>query len=249
MHAPDCHTNRVPGAPWLRCWRWPRAGASAQSEGGLYIAGAGFSFQVAAERALAQNPGGRRFFVLSLPPETAALDRLGHRVAGAGCVIVSSLPTACCWCASATSTIGKVNARAPGAGRGGRARLAATRQRRVARRATLLRRREPGRSSCGQRGLAPAALHLHLSAAAITAIVRGAKARRARRYRAGLDAERRDAVAVQAQVRHQARIRQHVSHDRLLRSLRRDLRGGAHIQQRDGAIRTHRPAIAGLKSL
>lgn len=47
--------------------------ASAQSEGGLYIAGAGFSFQVAAERALAQNPGGRRFFVLSLPPETAAL--------------------------------------------------------------------------------------------------------------------------------------------------------------------------------
>ncbi len=47
--------------------------AMAQSEGGLYIAGAGFSFQVAAERALAQNPGGRRFFVLSLPPETAAL--------------------------------------------------------------------------------------------------------------------------------------------------------------------------------
>jgi hypothetical protein len=46
---------------------------SAQSEGGLYIAGAGFSFQVAAERAISQNPGGRRFFVLSLPPETAAL--------------------------------------------------------------------------------------------------------------------------------------------------------------------------------
>jgi hypothetical protein len=47
--------------------------ASAQSEGGLYIAGAGSSFQVAAERALSQNPGGRRFFLLSLPPETAAL--------------------------------------------------------------------------------------------------------------------------------------------------------------------------------
>jgi hypothetical protein len=46
---------------------------SAKSEGGLYIAGAGFSFQVAAERAISQNPGGRRFFVLSLPPETAAL--------------------------------------------------------------------------------------------------------------------------------------------------------------------------------
>ena len=47
--------------------------ASAQSEGGLYIAGAGFSFQVAAERAMAQNPGGRRFFLLTLPPEAAAL--------------------------------------------------------------------------------------------------------------------------------------------------------------------------------
>ena len=47
--------------------------ASAPSEGGLYIAGAGFSFQVAAERAMAQNPGGRRFFLLTLPPEAAAL--------------------------------------------------------------------------------------------------------------------------------------------------------------------------------
>jgi hypothetical protein len=47
--------------------------ASAQSEGGLYIAGAGFSFQAAAERAMAENPGGRRFFLLSLPPESAAL--------------------------------------------------------------------------------------------------------------------------------------------------------------------------------
>jgi len=47
--------------------------ATAQSEGGLYIAGDGFSFSVAAERALTQNPGGRRFFLLSLPPEAAAL--------------------------------------------------------------------------------------------------------------------------------------------------------------------------------
>jgi hypothetical protein len=47
--------------------------ASAPSEGGLYIAGAGFSFQVAAERAMAQNPGGRRFFLLTLPLEAAAL--------------------------------------------------------------------------------------------------------------------------------------------------------------------------------
>jgi len=49
------------------------AAASAQSEGGLYIAGAGFSFQAAAERAMSQNAGGRRFFLLSLPPETAPL--------------------------------------------------------------------------------------------------------------------------------------------------------------------------------
>ena len=49
--------------------------ASAQSEGGLYIAGDGFSFQVAAQRALAQNPNGQRFFLLTLPPETTALQR------------------------------------------------------------------------------------------------------------------------------------------------------------------------------
>jgi hypothetical protein len=47
--------------------------ASAQSEGGLYIAGAGFSFQAAAKRAMSQNTGGRRFFLLVVPPETAAL--------------------------------------------------------------------------------------------------------------------------------------------------------------------------------
>lgn len=46
---------------------------AAPTEGGLYIAGAGFSFKTAANRGLSQNPGGRRFFLLSLPPETAAL--------------------------------------------------------------------------------------------------------------------------------------------------------------------------------
>jgi hypothetical protein len=49
------------------------AAAPAQSEGGLYIAGIGFSFQQAAEQGIAQNPGGRRFFLLSVPPETNAL--------------------------------------------------------------------------------------------------------------------------------------------------------------------------------
>jgi hypothetical protein len=44
-------------------------------EGGLYVAGAEFSFQRAAERGLAQNPGGRRFFLLTLPPQAGALRR------------------------------------------------------------------------------------------------------------------------------------------------------------------------------
>lgn len=49
------------------------APARAQAEGGLYVAGPEFSFQVAAQRALAQNPGGRRFFLLALPPQAVAL--------------------------------------------------------------------------------------------------------------------------------------------------------------------------------
>ena len=49
--------------------------AWAASEGGLYIADAGFSFQQAAQRALAQNPGASRFFVLTLPPAAGALGR------------------------------------------------------------------------------------------------------------------------------------------------------------------------------
>jgi hypothetical protein len=70
--------------------------ASAQSEGGLYTAGAGFSFQEAAERAMSQNPGGRRFFLLALPPEAAALGasaspvqrRLRERVVAANGVLL-----------------------------------------------------------------------------------------------------------------------------------------------------------------
>lgn len=50
--------------------------ATAQAnDGGLYIAGEGFSFRVAAERALANNAGDRRFFLLTLPSEAAALRR------------------------------------------------------------------------------------------------------------------------------------------------------------------------------
>ena len=54
------------------------AGGAEAAEGGLYIAGDGFSFQTAAQRAMAQNPGGRRFFLLTLPPEAAALAIARH---------------------------------------------------------------------------------------------------------------------------------------------------------------------------
>ena len=70
--------------------------ALAAAEGGLYIAGAGSSFQEAAERALAQNPGSNRFFVLTLPDEAAALgnratpaqQRLRDRVLAANGVLL-----------------------------------------------------------------------------------------------------------------------------------------------------------------
>ena len=52
-----------------------RTSAAAPTEGGVYIAGDGFTFQQAAERGLAQNPRGQRFFVLVLPPHTEALTR------------------------------------------------------------------------------------------------------------------------------------------------------------------------------
>jgi len=49
------------------------ATAGAQAEGGLYIAGAGSSFQQTAQKGIKNNPRGQRFFLLSLPPETRAL--------------------------------------------------------------------------------------------------------------------------------------------------------------------------------
>jgi hypothetical protein len=69
---------------------------AAPIEGGLYIAGAGFSFKTAANRAIKQNPNGRRFFLLALPPETAALQlaanqassRLRERVVAANGVLL-----------------------------------------------------------------------------------------------------------------------------------------------------------------
>ena len=47
--------------------------AAAPTEGGLYIAGYEFNFEQAASRGLAQNPKGRRFFVLTLAPNASAL--------------------------------------------------------------------------------------------------------------------------------------------------------------------------------
>jgi hypothetical protein len=67
-----CSTSWCRHATAAMLLAWAGAVAAA-AEGGLYIAGSGFSFQQAAERALAQNPGGARFFVLSLPDEAAAL--------------------------------------------------------------------------------------------------------------------------------------------------------------------------------
>ena len=57
------------------CAAGAAATARGQSEeGGLYIAGDGFSFAQAAAHALGMNAVGQRFFVLSVPPETRALE-------------------------------------------------------------------------------------------------------------------------------------------------------------------------------
>lgn len=57
---------------------WTALPAQAQNAGGLYVAGAGFSFAQAARQALSENPGGGgRFFVLVLPPATDALAASG----------------------------------------------------------------------------------------------------------------------------------------------------------------------------
>jgi hypothetical protein len=57
--------------------------ASAQVEGGLYVAGAGFSFEQAAADGLSKNPGGQRFFLLALPPQTVALTSKASRAQAA----------------------------------------------------------------------------------------------------------------------------------------------------------------------
>lgn len=68
------------GAAALMAGALPRA-ALAQDEGGLYIAGDGFSFEQAAEQGLARNPAGQRFFVLVLPPNTAAVTQAATKSA------------------------------------------------------------------------------------------------------------------------------------------------------------------------
>jgi hypothetical protein len=89
----------------LRPWHWLLALALAApcssavwatADGGLYVAGAGFSFREAAERGLAQNSGSNRFFLLTLPPEAGALgasatpaqQRLRERVLAANGVLL-----------------------------------------------------------------------------------------------------------------------------------------------------------------
>lgn len=62
----------------LACLVGTGAVAADPPEGGLYIAGAGFDFRVAVERGIAQNPGPNRFFVLALPPTSAALSQLAN---------------------------------------------------------------------------------------------------------------------------------------------------------------------------
>lgn len=73
------HTTSTNRARLLACGAAIAAACAAsppalgQSEGGLYIAGDGFSFEQAAEQGLARNPKGQRFFVLVLPRSVAAL--------------------------------------------------------------------------------------------------------------------------------------------------------------------------------
>jgi hypothetical protein len=50
------------------------AAAAQAQQGGVYVAGDGFSFAKAAAQGLSANPPGQRFFLLALPPETRALE-------------------------------------------------------------------------------------------------------------------------------------------------------------------------------
>lgn len=58
---------------------WTPLAAVAQTEGGLYVADGKFTFVQAAEQALARNRPGARFFVLALPPASAALTTAADR--------------------------------------------------------------------------------------------------------------------------------------------------------------------------
>ncbi len=72
-HTPASFWSNFIAVAAVACAAGAVAPAAAQSEGGLYIAGYGFTFQEVAERAISQNPGGQRFFLLSLPPQAGAL--------------------------------------------------------------------------------------------------------------------------------------------------------------------------------
>lgn len=92
---PPLHAAVALGVASLIACVLPRT-ARAQDEGGVYIAGYRFSFERAAEQGLARNPAGQRFFVLALPPNTAALTTAAtpsaaavrERVAAAGGVLM-----------------------------------------------------------------------------------------------------------------------------------------------------------------
>jgi hypothetical protein len=64
-----------------------------------------------------------------------------------------------------------------------------------------------------------------------------------------LDRDSRDAVAVQAEVAHQASVGHHEPEDFLARGLARDLSIGADIDHRHRSIGTDGPATAGFESL
>jgi hypothetical protein len=72
MPALAARLGRVAAAVAIAC-ALPWTARAQAPEGGLYIAGYGFGFVQAAQQAMAQNPPGRRFFVLALPPNTDAL--------------------------------------------------------------------------------------------------------------------------------------------------------------------------------
>ena len=57
--------------------------ALAQEQGGVYIAGNGFTFEQAADQGIAKNPKGQRFFILAVPPHTEAVTRSASKAAAA----------------------------------------------------------------------------------------------------------------------------------------------------------------------